>query len=161
MDFKKTLLTMLAIFCVVVSAASVCAADGDGYDGWAGSNYQDYGGYAGSQYPDGYEGGYAGSNYQDEGGWAGSQYNATAEESVPDRPLIDPDYAHMEAAGEPTNQTGNATVPAAGASNDSPAAENASAATPAHTLPATGNPIVMLIGVTALIGGCAVLRRKK
>ena len=158
MDFKKTLLTLFAIFCVVVSAASVCAADGDGYDGWAGSHYQDYGGYAGSQYPDGYEGGYAGSNYQDEGGWAGSQYNATAEESVPDRPLIDPDYAHMEAAGEPTNQTGNATVTAAGASNDSPAAENT---TSAHTLPATGNPIIMLIGVTALIGGCAVLRRKK
>lgn len=149
---------MLAIFCVVVSAASVCAADGDSYDGWAGSHYQDYGGYAGSQYSDEYEGGYAGSNYPDDGGWAGSQYNATAEESVPDRPLIDPDYAHMEAAGEPTNQTGNTTVTAAGADTASPAAENTTAA---HTLPATGNPIVMLIGVTALIGGCAVLRRKK
>ena len=132
MDFKKIILTMLAIFCVVVSAAAVCATD-----------VADDGGYAGSQYPEGYDGGYAGSNYQDDGGWAGSQYNET-------------EMAQMgNATGEPTNQTVNATQPTATAT--SPAVENTTAA---HTLPSTGNPIVMLIGVTALIGGCAVLRKK-
>ena len=143
MDISKKLLTLLAIFCVIASAGVVCAEDvgSDGLDtygvdegGYAGSQYDtdDQGGYAGSQYNETDEGGYAGSQYQDDGGWAGSQYNETAE----------------NAAGEPVdatapvdaNATGNATAP--------------------HTMLATGNPIIALFAVCAVLGGYTVLRRK-
>ena len=143
MDLSKKLLTLLAIFCVIASAGVVCAEDvgSDGLDtygvdegGYAGSQYDldDQGGYAGSQYNETEEGGYAGSQYQDDGGWAGSQYNETVE----------------NAAGEPVdatapvdaNATGNATAP--------------------HTMLATGNPIIALFAVFAVLGGYAVLRRK-
>lgn len=129
MDISKKLLALLAIFCVVVSAGVVCAADYDG--GNLGSDYaDDMGGYSGSQYEDG---GYAGSNYQDDGGWAGSQYNETLENAT------------GLAAGEPTNVTDNMTANA----------------TSTNTMLATGNPILMLLGVSAILGSAAVLRRRK
>ena len=114
MDVMKKFLVLLAIFCIIGSAAAVSAADGyddlggyagsqyqdGGYagsqyqdGGYAGSQYQDDGGWAGSQYDETEEGGYAGSQYQDDGGWAGSQYNETLE----------------NAAGAPVNSTENAT----------------------------------------------------
>jgi LPXTG-motif cell wall-anchored protein len=141
MNLSKKLLTLLAIFCVIASAGVVCAADNDG--GYVGIDYvDDMGDYAGSQYDDGgwagsqYEdGGYAGSNYQDDGGWAGSQYNETAENAAANQTA--------PAAGEPTgttNMTANATS--------------------SHTMLATGNPILILLGVSAVLGGAAVLRRK-
>lgn len=92
------------------------------------------GGYVGSDYADGM-GSYAGSNYQDDGGWAGSQYNETAENAAANQTA--------PAAGEPTgatNMTANATS--------------------SHTMLATGNPILILLGVSAVLGGAAVLRRK-
>ncbi len=109
---------------------------GSQYDdgGYAGSNYQDDGGWAGSQYEDG---GYAGSNYQDDGGWAGSQYNETLENQTAQN-------ATAIAAGEATNATANMTANA----------------TSAHTMLATGNPVLLLLGVSAVLGGAAVLRRK-
>ncbi len=145
MDFKKTLLTLLAIFCVVVSAGAVCAADGDSYDDvWAESQYEDDGGWAGSQY-----------NETAETDADSSQYNET-DAGLTDRPLIDPDYAHTEAAGEPTNETGNSTV-----EGTSDVAENTTTnSTAPHTMPATGNPIIALIGVTAVLGGYTILRRR-
>ena len=131
MNLSKKLLTLLAIFCVIASAGVVCAADNDG--GYVGSDYADgMGSYAGSQYEDG---GYAGSNYQDDGGWAGSQYNETAENAAANQTA--------PAAGEPTgatNMTANATS--------------------SHTMLATGNPILILLGVSAVLSGAAVLRRK-
>ncbi len=141
MDLSKKLLTLLAIFCVIASAGVVCAedvgsyADGDyvdDVDGWAGSQYEDDGGWAGSQYED--YGGWAGSQYEDDGGWAGSQYNETAE----------------NATGEPVNETVQ-TV------DDAPVNENATAP---HVLHATGNPILALMAVGAVLGGACVLRRK-
>ena len=144
MDLSKKLLTLLAIFCVIASAGVVCAEDvgSDGFDtygvdegGYAGSQYDldNQGGYAGSQYNESQEGGYAGSQYQDDGGWAGSQYNETVE----------------NAAGEPVNETaavdanvtGNSTVP--------------------HSMLATGNPILVLLAVGAVLGGAAVITRRK
>ena len=142
----KKLLTLLAIFCVIASAGAVCAEDVSP-DGWAGSQYQDEGGYAGSQYQDdgGWagsqyqdEGGYAGSQYQDDGGWAGSQYNETVE----------------NAAGEP----GNLTTVSAGFENT--AINDTANATSFHTMLATGNPILALFAVCAVLGGYTVIRRK-
>ena len=150
MDFKKTVLTLLAIFCVIASAGVACAEDAngnDGYlqdqysDGYAGSQYQDD--YGEGQYQDGYAGsqydGYAGSQYQDEGGWAGSQYNETLENAT-------------------LNQTGNETQNVTDTNTTSPA-EDTNTTAP-HRLPETGNPIVLLLGVSAIAGGYAVLRRK-
>ena len=150
MDLSKKLLTLLAIFCVIASAGVVCAADSDGGylatdyaddlgdvddGGYAGSNYQDDGGWAGSQYEDG---GYAGSNYRDDGGWAGSQYNETLENQTAQNTTA-------LAAGEPVNATANVTANS----------------TTSHTMLATGNPVLLLLGVSAVLGGVAVLRRKK
>ena len=124
MDLSKKILAILAIFCVLVSAGAVCAADDFGQ---LGSNYaDDDSGYAGSNYEDG---GYAGSNYQDDGGWAGSQYNETLENAT------------ANAAGEPTNAT-NATVGSV------------------HSMLATGNPILILLAVGAVLGGYVVFKRK-
>jgi LPXTG-motif cell wall-anchored protein len=91
------------------------------------------GGYVGIDYVDDM-GDYAGSQY-DDGGWAGSQYNETAENAAANQTA--------PAAGEPTgttNMTANATS--------------------SHTMLATGNPILILLGVSAVLGGAAVLRRK-
>jgi hypothetical protein len=150
MDLSKKILTLLVICCVIASATAVCAADvntGNGYNatsdinGVSESQYQDNGGWAGSQYQD--KGGWAGSQYQDEGGWAGSQYNETLENGT-----------HVPSAGAPNNATSNTTGSVAQNTTS-----NATAPTP-HNMLATGNPIVMLLGVTAIIGGYAVLKRK-
>ena len=132
----KKFLVLLAIFCIIGSAAAVSAADasddlgnyaGTQYQdgGYAGSQYQDDGGWAGSQYDENEQGGYAGSQYQDDGGWAGSQYDETLE----------------NAAGAPVNATANATS--------------------SHTMPVTGNPILLLLVVGAVLGGAAVIKRRK
>ena len=147
MDLSKKLLTLLAIFCVIASAGVVCAADvsSNGLDdnqysipqeGYAGSQYDENqeGGYTGSQYDVNQEGGYAGSQYDvnQEGGYAGSQYNKTVE----------------NAAGEHLTETGNITGNTTGN------------ATASHTMPATGNPIMALFAVCAILGGYAIIRRK-
>lgn len=129
-SFKKNI-AILAIFCVLVSAGAVCAADDFGQ---LGSNYADDSGYVGSNYQDYDDGiadddsGYAGSNYQDDGGWAGSQYNETLENAT------------AQAAGEPTNAT-NATGSV-------------------HSMLAIGNPILILLVVAAVLGGYVVYKRR-
>ena len=134
MDLSKKLLTLLAIFCVIASAGVVCAADvsSNGLDDNQYSIPQE--GYAGSQYDENQEGGYAGSQYDvnQEGGYAGSQYNKTVE----------------NAAGEHLTETGNITGNTTGN------------ATASHTMPATGNPIMALFVVCAILGGYAIIRRK-
>ncbi len=90
------------------------------------------GGNLGIDYAD--EGGYAGSQYQDDGGWAGNQYNETAENA---------NTTAQYAAGEPTNTT-----------------ENVTNATTSHML-STGNPALLIMGATAILGGCVVALRKR
>ena len=96
-------------------------------------------------------------------GWAGSQYNETGVDHE-GGPYIDPDYAHHEpAAGEPTNSTGNSTN-ATGNSTGHAAGELSNNTTNKtanpYKLPATGNPVLVLLGVSAILCGCAALRRK-
>ncbi|MEE3490814.1 MAG: hypothetical protein VZR10_08095 [Methanobrevibacter sp.] len=146
-SFKK-ILAILVIFCVLVSAGAVCAADDFGQ---LGSNYADDSGYVGSNYQDYDDGiadddsGYAGSNYQDDGGWAGSQYNETLENAT------------AQAAGEPTNAT-NATNITAQAAGEPTNATNATGSV--HSMLATGNPILILLVVAAVLGGYVVYKRR-
>ena len=131
---KKLLLTLLAIFCVIASVGAACAADAYSDGGYDGLGYADESGdWAGSQYSDDDQGGYSGSQYNEDeqGGYAGSQYNETLENA---------------AAGEPVN--------------DTVVADNMTAdATSSHTMLETGNPILALFAVTAIIGGLSFFKR--
>ncbi len=140
MDVMKKFFVLLAIFCVIGSAAAVCAADvSDDFDSQALGQSDDFdGGWAGSQYEDG---GWAGSQYQDDGGWAGSQYNETLENAT----------ANATNTTNITNDTANTTAPVVA---------NQTNATAPHTMLATGNPILALFAVSAVLGGYSVLRRK-
>ena len=169
MDISKKLLALLVLFCVIASAGAAFAADayGDiGYDelsytddigewvgshsddnqtGWAGSQYNenDQGGYAGSQYNQDEQGGYAGSQYDvdDQGGYAGSQYNETSE----------------HAAGEPASTTADAPV---NETADTAAQNMTANATSSHKMLETGNPILALFAVGAVLGAYAVYKRE-
>jgi hypothetical protein len=170
MDLIKKFLILLAIFCVIGSAA-VSAAD-------LGS---DDGGYAGSNSEDAI--GVAGSNYGDSNGVAGSQYNpddegagqlAAVEHDTNFVPDGTPDANH--AAGEADNQTqGNATnehvyapdtfnsVPTSqsvydnATYNGTASAGNTSAPQEMHS---TGNPILALLAVGAVLGVSSIIRKK-
>ena len=147
MDIKRKLLVLLAIFCIIGSAGLVCAAE-DG--GFAGSDYQYMNDVNGSQ---AYDGGYAGSNY--DGGYAGSQYYNNAE---PGNGLPLENQTNPFAGNATGNATGNSTHNAAGAAN---ATGNATPATSSHNMLATGNPILALLAVTAIIGGYGIIKRDK
>ena len=157
MDISKKLLALL-VFCVIASAATVCAADVDGgngndvvgqadVDGGSGNDAvgqaDDNGGWAGSQYNQDDQGRYDGSQYnQDEqGGYAGSQYNETSE----------------HAAGEPTNTTADAPV---NETADTAAQNMTANATSSHKMLETGNPILALFAVGAVLGAYAVYKRE-
>ena len=156
MNISKKLLTLLAIFCVIASAGAACAADayGDaGYDElsytddigeWVGSHSDDnQTGWAGSQYNENDQGGYAGSQYDvdDQGGYAGSQYNETSE----------------HAAGEPASTTADAPV---NETADTVAQNMTANATSSHKMLETGNPILALFAVGAVLGAYAVYKRE-
>lgn len=139
MDFNKKLLTLLAIFCLIVSAGVVCAADQDGY---AGCNYQNMNGVSGSQYAvaDGLEPG-NGLPLENQTG-----------------------YVPLDADGNPIlnatgNTTGNATHNVTGNVTANVTGNATHNVTAQHTMPVTGNPIIALLAVTGIIGGYAVLRR--
>ena len=130
MDISKKLLALL-VFCVIASAATVCAADVDGGNGNdVVGQADDNGGWAGSQY-----------NQDDQGGYAGSQYNETSE----------------HAAGEPTNTTADAPV---NETADTAAQNMTANATSSHKMLETGNPILALFAVGAVLGAYAVYKRE-
>ena len=139
MDLNKKLLTLLAIFCLIVSAGVVCAADQDGY---AGMNYQNMNGVSGSQYAvaDGLEPG-NGLPLENQTG-----------------------YVPLDADGNPIlnatgNATGNATQNVTANVTTNVTGNATHNVTAQHTMPVTGNPIIALLAVTGIIGGYAVLRR--
>ncbi len=161
MDFTKKFIILIAVFCVICSVAAISAADVNDQVG----NYQDIGGYAGSNYYD--SNGVSGSQYyQSMEGQVGNQLNDNSNNTI--SPLIDPDQSHSEqAAGEPingTNQnsTSNATSNATGHANvTSNNTQNTTNTTSPSNLLATGNPILVLLGVSAIVGGVAALKRRK
>ena len=131
---KKLLLTLLAIFCVIASAGAACAADAYGDTGYDELSYaDDIGEWVDSPYSDDNQTGWAGSQYNEDeqGGYAGSQYNETLENA---------------AAGEPVS--------------DSVSQNMTANATSSHTMLETGNPILALFAVGAVLGSCAVFKRK-
>ena len=145
MNLNKKILTLLAIFCIIASAGLAFAADQDGY---AGINYEDSNGVSGSQY------------YVNEA-------NQTTLEPGAGLPLENQTgYVPLDANGNPIhnatniNGTGNATSNAT-AHTTGNVTHQTNNATAAHTLPATGNPIVALLVVSSLIGGYAVTKRKQ
>lgn len=144
MNLKKNILVLLAIFCVIASAGIVCAAENGGY---AGSNYEDMNGVSGSQY-------YV-YNPGPEPGAGLPLENQT-------NPTIGNTTGHaageniQNTTGNTTNTTGHAT-----SGNIHNTTVNTTNATATHTLPSTGNPIIALLAVSAIMGGYAVLRRNK
>lgn len=150
MVISKKLLTLFAIFCIIASAGIVCAAE---------------------------EGGYAGSNYQSMNGASGSQYyvnNANNLEPGAGLPLENQTgYVPLDADGNPifnatatttSNATGNATGHVTGnatANTTANATGNSTNATAPSSLLATGNPIMILLAVIAVIGGYGAIRRRK
>lgn len=136
MKLKNKIFAILAIFCLIASACAVSAADD------INGTYTDdmYDGYS-PETPDMPDIDNATDNSSD-----------LDAEAIHDSMVLPPDYAHSE-----MNAT-NTTVPAAG---ENTTAGNTTNATAAHTLPATGNPIVVLLVVGAALGGAGVLRRKK
>ena len=139
MDLNKKLLTLLAIFCLIASAGVVCAADYD--DGYAGINYEDMNGVSGSQYDD---------------------TNDTVLEPGAGLPL---ENQTNPMAGNDTNNatgnttgniTGNATAHAAGGI----AGNTTTNATAHNTMFATGNPILALFAVCAVLCGAAIIRKQ-
>ena len=141
---NKKLLVLLAILCIISAAGVACVSATD-----AGSNCHDTRSIGESQYDhvvtgDGNSTAHAGNAGVLEPGAGLPLKNQTA-------PVIG--NATGNATGNTTaNVTGNATVPAA-----HNATGNAT-----HRLPSTGNPLIALLGVTAILGGaCAVAVRKK
>ena len=146
MDSKIGVLSILAILCVLLSACAVCATESTSVDIQSNDQYLD------------------------------------ASHDGHDGAIIPPDYAHDEAAqhaagGEIDNAT-NSTVPAGdninnatgnntNTTNSTPAAggdiHNSTSplnATAQNLLHSTGNPILALLAVGAVLGGVEVLRRR-
>ena len=139
MELKNTIFAILAVFCVVLSACAVSAADDVTGD-----------------------------------------FNATDSQEIHDDMILPPDYAHDEAQnqaaggdvdGEETHNSMilppdyahsemNATNATAYAAGESVTSGNVTNSTAAQTMHATGNPILALLAVGAVLGGAAVIRRK-
>ena len=159
MDLIKKFLILLAIFCVIGSAAVSAADLGSDDGGYARANYGDTNGVAGSQYGTDEEGG---------------DQSASVEHDATFVPDGTPDADH--AAGEDYNQTSdNATdegIYAQDTFNSVPVSEsvydnatyNATASAGNTSTPnemhATGNPILALLAVSAVLGGYTVIRKK-
>lgn len=149
MDFNKKLFSILAIFCIIASAGIVCAADSGnfaGNDNGSLNGEYDQNGYAGMHYSENEQDGYAGSQYYN---------NAEPGNGLPLENQTNP-YAGNATHNATGNATGNATQNATVAGNTTGNATNATS----HNMLSTGNPILILLAVGAVLGGVTVLRRK-
>ena len=148
MNLSKKLLTLFAIFCVILSASAVCAAD---YDGYAGSNYQDMN-VNGIQ-----------NDAIDMDNSVETDGNEDALEPGAGLPL---ENQTSYVAGNTTdNATGNSTGNITGNTTNNTTGNitgNTTGNTTAiqHML-STGNPILVLLVVSGIAGGYAVIRRNK
>ena len=132
MNISKKLIAVLAIFCLIVSTGVVCAEDVSG-EGDFGSG-DDIG-------PDGpTDVAPDGVPYHDDG--TDPTGNATGDNS--------------NSTGNVTNKTGNVTNTTGNHTNHT----NATNATTNHGLLSTGNPILILLVVIAIVGAVIVIKRK-
>ena len=136
MDIMKKFLVLLAIFCVIASAAAVSAEDVGNNDGYAGINYEDMNGVSESQ-----------GNLVDEGTGNESAVNQTSDVGLFNVSGSLPTSQNAP-AHSPFNESGNATGNVTGNT------------TAQQTMPATGNPILAFLTVCAVLGGYTVIRRK-
>ena len=143
MNLNKKLLTLLAIFCVIASAGLVCAAD---YGGYAGSNYQDMNGVSGSQY-----------DVDDEDAGLEPGAGLPLENQTGPMPVNTTDNMTGNVTG---NETGNATGNATSNVTGNATGNTTGNFTAPHSLLATGNPIIALLAVSAVLGGAVLIRRK-
>ena len=143
MELKNTIVAILAIFCVVFSACAVCAAD-DVSGNFTADEAQTV--YDEMILPPDYAHDESATGQAAGGDVDGNETHNSM--------VLPPDYAHDEAAMmNATNATGHAA-----GENTANATNNATAS--AHTMPATGNPILALLAVGAVLGGACVLKRK-
>lgn len=145
MELKNKLFAILAVFCVILSACAVSASD-DVFSQGSGD------------YLDGSEDGHNGTivppdNTHDEAQHAaGADPYLDGSEDGHNGTIVPSDANHDEAAM-------NTTYHAAG--GDINSTGNSTNATAKHTMPVTGNPILLLLGVCAIVGGASALRRRK
>ena len=153
MELKTKLFAILAIFCILCSACAVCAADD------ASAMSADDGIFIDGSSHDGHDGAIIPpDNTHDEAGHAaGMDPYLDGSQDGHNGTIIPPDAAHNEAAMNQTNSTH-----AAGSDDVANATGNATNNTIAHNnLPATGNPILALLAITAVLGGATYITRKK
>ena len=147
---NKKLFAILAIFCMILSVCAVSANNVN--DG----NYLDPSedGHNGAIIP-------PDNSHNEQVHAAGGDYYLNGNEDGHNGTIIPPDYARNEEAM--LNASGHAaggvsTVNNTGNTTNTHNTTN----TTAHTLPATGNPIIALLVVTAIVGGgAAIVKRKK
>jgi len=136
MKLKNKIFAILAIFCLIASTCAVSAAD-DVNDTFTDDMYNGYP----TETPD-----MPDLNATDDNS---SDLDA---EAIHDSMVLPPDYAHSEMNA--TNATGHTA-------GENVTTTNTTNATQAHTLPATGNPILALLAVGAVLGGAEIYRRRK
>lgn len=144
MDLNKKLLALLAIFCVIVSASAVCAGDSDGYSG---SNYEDMNGVSGSQY--------GVSDVENSNAPNGNQNALEPGAGLPLENQTD-----QITTNTTSNTTGNATINTTGHAPVN-ATGNSTNATSINNLLSTGNPIMVLLTIIAIVSGYLVVRRNE
>ena len=152
MIFNKNILAILAIFCVLLSACAVSATD------QADQMADDDGLYL-SPYEDGHNGAIIppDNTHDEQRHAAGGDYYLDGSQDGHNGTIVPPDANHNEAAmSNATNATGHA----AGGDVQNATSYNATASAGTQKLPATGNPIIALFAVCAVLGGLCVLRRK-
>ena len=141
MKHKNIIFAILAIFCLVVSACAVSAAD----DGNITTLTDDmYDGYV-RELPDMPD---LHKLMEDNATDNSTDDGDLDSEAIHDSMVLPPDYAHSEM--DQMNAT-NATGHAAGEPGH---------ANPAHEMPATGNPILLLLAVGSVLGGACAMRKK-
>ena len=146
MKHKNIIFAILAFFCLVVSACAVSAAD----DGNITTLTDDmYDGYV-RESPDMSD---LHKLMEDNATDNSTDDGDLDSEAIHDSMVLPPDYAHSEMDQMNATNATNATGHAAG----EPGHANAN---PAHKMPATGNPILLLLAVGSVLGGACAIRKK-
>ena len=152
MELKNKLFAILAIFCVIFSACAVSASD---------MVTDDSGVYLDDSH-DGHDGAIIPpDNTHDEARHAaGEDSYLDASEDGHNGTIIPPDASHDEAAMNATENSTHAAGENVAAANGNATGNSTGNSTAAHLMHATGNPIVALLAICAVLGGAAIIRRK-